>query len=60
MKKNLNTVLLILEIASISLFHAIKIKQAQHQVQSNGFAHVSTYANPEPSVKANGSYTLIK
>ncbi len=60
MKKNLNTVLLIIEIASISLLHAIKFKQAQHQASGSGYAHLSNYANPEASVKAHTSYALIK
>ena len=57
MKKNLNVVVLIVEIAAIGVLHAVKIKHAE-KVDKSKIAAVHESPYKSPAVKPN--YILIK
>jgi len=58
MKKNMSVVVLVIEIAAISILHAVKIKQS---VRDNHYNTSSShYSSPDLNPKMKTSYTLVK
>jgi|GEM_PF-2186770 len=58
MKKNLSVIVLLIEIAAISIIHAVKIKQTEKTSQYSIAATKSSPRETGPKIKP--SYILIK
>ena len=57
MKKNMSLVVLVVEIAAISILHTVKIKQSEKNTQS---AIVSRFSPIKPSLKVKSDYLLTR
>ncbi|HTS46266.1 MAG TPA: hypothetical protein VMH01_17845 [Puia sp.] len=57
MKKNISLVVLVVEIAAISILHTVKIKQSEKNTQS---AIASRFSPIKPALKVKSDYILAK
>jgi len=58
MKKNMSVIVLLIEIAAISILHVVKIKQSEKTNQYNIAATRSS--SPDTNQKIKPSYILVK